>query len=142
MSRPLVIANGLSLPTFAVFDGDCDRDDQERDNGCLLNLLGSEENPIQDITLVGDRFVMWRTRILDETRTEVGAEQWDAAESHARETYGLQTGVRQKNPLLISATLERLFELDADFETLSRVVEAILQFARISTGEPVDEQKA
>lgn len=144
MSRPLVIAEGLELPTFAVFDGDCDQTDQQkiaeqrRDNGCLLNLLGSEEDPIQGVTLVRDRFVMWRTRILDETRAEIGAEQWDAAEADARETYKLETGVRRKNPVLISATLERLLESGTDFPTLSSAVAAILRFARVSTGEPVD----
>lgn len=74
MSRPLAIANGLGLKPFVVFDGDCDKatdrgdDQQRRDNGCLLRLLGSEETPIQDRNLIATNYVMWRTRILDEVR--------------------------------------------------------------------------
>jgi putative ATP-dependent endonuclease of OLD family len=141
MSRPLVIAHGLGLPSFAVFDGDCDKasdapnDEHRRDNGCLLRLLGSNANPVQDKNLVETNVVMWRTRILDEIRTEIGEHEWDTAEQEARAAFKLQSGVRRKNPVLVAATLELLLNKGIRILSLERVTDALLEFARRNCGE-------
>ena len=139
MSRPLAIALGLGLPAFVIFDGDCDRatdspkDEHRRDNGCLLNLLGVEKDPIQEKSLIESTFVMWRTRILDEMRAEVGEEEWDTAEASARESFKLQSGVRRKNPMLVTATIESLLKKGRQFPSLEAVTNAMLDFARSAT---------
>jgi predicted ATP-dependent endonuclease of OLD family len=136
MSRPLAIANGLGLKSFVVFDGDCDKsndsadDQQKRDNGCLLKLLGSEDSPIQSGNLFSTNFVMWRTRILDEVRNQVGEAEWDQREQEARDKFKLQSDVKRKNPVLVSATTELLMRAEVDIPVLKQVVGSLIEFAK------------
>ena len=136
MSRPLAIANGIGMKPFVVFDGDCDKasnkenDEHKRDNGCLLKLLGSPAAPIQDANLFATNFVMWKSRILDEMRGQVGEAVWDRKEQEARDKYKLQSGVQRKNPVLVSATTELLIQANADVSLLERAVSSLLEFAR------------
>ncbi|GJL65167.1 MAG: ATP-dependent endonuclease [Nitrospirales bacterium] len=135
MSRPLAIAKGLGMQPFVIFDGDCDKASgragcqQQRDNGCILNLVGSDAEAIQDENLFSDNFVMWRTRILDEVRSHVGEELWDEKEQEARDKYTLQSGVKRKNPVLVSATTELLLEDNVDMSPLKRAVCSLINFA-------------
>ena len=135
MSRPLVIANRLGLKPFVVFDGDCDKatdkadDQQRRDNGCLLSLLGSDENPLPEQNLFGASFVMWRTRILDEVRQQVGEAEWDQREQEARDKYKLQSGVKRKNPVLVSATTELILGAGMQIPLLEQAVRSLLEFS-------------
>jgi len=135
MSRPLVIANRLGLKPFVVFDGDCDKatdtadDQQRRDNGCLLSLLGSDENPLSEQNLFGGNFVMWRTRILDEVRQQVGEAEWDQREQGARDKYKLQSGVKRKNPVLVSATTELILGAGIQIPLLEQAVKSLLEFS-------------
>lgn len=143
MSRPLAIATGLGLAAFVIFDGDCDRasnaqnDEHRRDNGCLLNLLGTEDDPIQERTLIRKNFVMWRTRILDDLRTEIGEQEWDTTEKSARAAFKLQAGVRRKNPMLVAATVELLLRKGLQMSSLEATTDALLEFARVAAaGKP------
>ena len=132
MSRPLAIAKGLSLPAFVVFDGDCDKeqlDEHRRDNGCLLSLLNEESEFIIEAPFFGKRTVMWNTRIFDVICSEVGEETWIKAEDAARDTYGLQVGVRRKNPVLITATLEKLLNQGVKFDLLDKLCTSLLAYA-------------
>ncbi len=136
MSRPLAIARGLGMNPFVVFDGDCDKASgnancqQKRDNGCILNLIGSDADPIQSDNKFSDNFVMWKTRILNEVRSHVGEDLWDDKEQEAREKYKLQSGVKRKNPVLVSATTELLLEANTDMTPLEETVSALIKFAR------------
>ncbi len=135
MSRPLAIANRLGLKPFVVFDGDCDKatdradDQQKRDNGCLLRLLGSDEAPLQDKNLIATNYVMWRRRILDEIRQQVGEAEWDKCEQEARDKYKLQSGVKRKNPVLVSATSELLLKEGKKMPLIEEAVSALMTFA-------------
>ena len=135
MSRPLAIAKGLGMRPFVIFDGDCDKASgkagcqQQRDNGCILNIVGSDATPIQDENLFSDNFVMWKTRILDEIRSHVGEDLWDEKEQEARKKYKLQSGVKRKNPVLVSATMELLLENNTDLSPLEETVSALIKFA-------------
>ncbi len=132
MSRPLAIANGLKLPAFVVFDGDCDRENLEeqcRDNGCLLSLTGENSDPIVKAPYFGNRTVMWHSRIFDDICLEIGEEAWNTAEEEARNTYMLQAGVKRKNPVLITATLEKLLSDDIEFGLLQRLCENLIAYA-------------
>ena len=136
MSRPLAIANRLGLGPYVVFDGDCDNDSgrendqQRRDNGCLLKLLGSDQEPISAENVFAINFTMWRTRILDEVRSSVGAERWDALEEEARVRFKLQSGVKRKNPVLVAAAAELALEDDCNLALIEQASNAILEFAR------------
>lgn len=136
MSRPLAVARGLGIPAFVLCDGDADKCDtipkrkgHERDNGCLLRLCNLDLASVPSGTHWTPGLVMWRTRILTELREEVGVSVWDSAESEARAATGFDSGVGQKNSLLLSATLERLWDKGARSNQLDRLCEAILAHA-------------
>jgi predicted ATPase len=140
MSRPLAIALGLRIPVFVVADGDADkcesdggRQQQERDNSCLLRLCGHSDPPIPDATYWRSNLVLWRRRILDEIRDEFGDQSWAAAEAEAREKHGLQDGVTQKNLLLISGALEILHAKRSHSELLNRLCDSVFSLARSTT---------
>ena len=64
--EPLVVAETLGIPAFAVFDADGNemnpnrRPQHERDNKALLSLLGGNpDTPFPDTTVWAERFVQW-----------------------------------------------------------------------------------
>lgn len=137
MSRPLAIAIGLGIPCFVLADADtdrCDRQDKrvehERDNGCLLRLRGHELPPLPDDTYWLPDMVLWKTRILDHIRTELTPAVWDKAEEEVRNRDGLHGGVPQKNPILVGATIEHLWNENIKSGLLDRLCESIISFAK------------
>lgn len=133
MSRPLAIGQGLGLSVYTIFDGDCDRikdiSNQERQNKCLLNLIGASNEPISDTNVIESNFVMWKTRILDEAQNEIGNETWNTAEKECREEFSLEDGVKSKNGILIAATISKLLNGGVCFPTLSQLSDKLMDFA-------------
>lgn len=131
MSRPLAVAQAFAIPVFCVFDADASDTNQSNitDNTCLLRLLGYDDEPMPESNLVRATAVVWRSKILDEVRKEIGHEVWDAAEDAAREKTKMTVGVRRKDALLVSATLEELWKDDVRSAVLERAVDAILNHA-------------
>jgi len=72
---------------------------------------------------------MWQTRIGDEIRLEIGHEKWSKAEATARAQHALIDGVRQKNPLVIAATLEILWKEGIRSALLDRLCNSLLKYA-------------
>lgn len=139
MSRPLAIAQGLNIPFFIVFDGDGDKctkpdvkSQYERDNGCLLKLCGCDLNPIPTENIWGENFIIWKTDILNEVINEFGIELWNEAESSSRKEHSLLTGVKQKHPLIVTATLEKLWNEGKNSALLQKSCEQILRYSEIS----------
>lgn len=136
LSRPLAIAKGLGIPAYVVFDGDCDKatgrdkSKHKTDNQCILNLCNVHADPLQDRAYFSESLVMWCTRIRDEIKAEIGQEKWNDAELKARQDHSLSDGVRQKNPLVISATLENLWEEGIRSNLLEELCSGILDHAR------------
>jgi hypothetical protein len=137
MSRPLAIGLGLGIPTFVIADADSDRCDKkdakesnERDNGCLLRLCGHDLQPLPTETYWLSNMVLWRTRIVDEVRSEIGAVIWDKAEDEVRVRERFQSGVNRKNPLLIGGTLEHLWEQGTKSAALEKLCGAIISFGQ------------
>jgi predicted ATPase len=137
MSRPLAIAVGLGIPAFVLCDGDSDdcgkpenRKGHERDNGCLLRLAGLTLDAVPSDTHWTPRLVMWRTKIFNEICHEIGADVWEAAEREARTATGFDSGVGRKNPLLLSATLERLWGNGIRSAQLEKLCSAIIAHAK------------
>lgn len=136
MSRPLAIAKGLGIPAFVLFDGDCDkatgadRANHERDNKCLMKLCSIEKEPITEKSYFSESMVMWCKRIQDEIKNDIGNENWEKAEAEARNKHSLNDGVRQKNPMVISATIELLWEKGMKSSLLDRLCSCILEHAK------------
>ncbi|WAC07860.1 MAG: AAA family ATPase [Thermodesulfobacteriota bacterium] len=136
LSRPLAIAKGLGIPAYVIFDGDCDKATGEEkfrhktDNQCILNLCNLQTNPLPDSTYFSESLVMWCTRIQDEIVAEIGQEKWDNAELKARQEHSLSDGVRRKNPLVISATLENMWNEGIKSSLLEKLCVGILNHAR------------
>lgn len=136
MSRPLAIATGLGIPAYVVFDGDCDKatdqenDQQVRDNTCILNLCGDDSKPLQDSPCYKDSMFMWSTRIREDIVTELGKDAWNKAEQNARQEHSLLDGVKQKNPLLITATIENLWRQGIKSDYLDKLCNGILDHAK------------
>ena len=140
LSRPLAIAKGLKSPAYVIFDADCDKatgtnkQQHETDNQCILKLCNIDSHPFPDSNIFSETLVMWRTRIKDEVISEIGDEIWDEAEVKARNDHNLPDGVRRKNPLIISATLENLWAEGIKSNLLERLCEGLLTHAqKVST---------
>jgi putative ATP-dependent endonuclease of OLD family len=132
LSRPLAIANELQIPAYVVFDGDSnlmqpqDVANNKRDNGCLLSLCGVPTADPHSSTTIGEsRVTMWGTNIGDAVRSDVGADKWRTMEEATRVTHGF-SGVRGKNSLLVSATLEAIWDGGGRSAALDGVCKAIL----------------
>jgi predicted ATP-dependent endonuclease of OLD family len=136
LSRPLAIALGLGIPAYVVFDGDrdkatgADESKHRTDNQCILNLCDVHTDPLQDSAYFSESLVMWSTRIHDEIRAEIGDVKWNKAELKARQGHALLNGVRQKNPLVISATLENLWNEGTKSTLLEKLCNGLLEHAR------------
>lgn len=134
LSRPLAIALTLGLPVFAIFDGDADQSHNVarhlRDNGCLLSLCGCsiESEPLAD-DYWGAQFVMWRDNIQSSISRALGGNSWEDAVRAARARYDLEVGVRQKNVLLLAATVEELIGLGKGIQPLEELVNRLFNYA-------------
>lgn len=135
LSRPLAVAQELGMPVYVVVDGDGSQTDpesrkrNERDNRCILNLLGLRELPaFPEGPLVREDLTMWPDNIRHAVRSDYGASRWDAAQEAARNRYEL-FGLKNKNFLLVVATLEELWQRGERSAVLDRVTASILDFA-------------
>lgn len=137
LSRPLAIACELGIRCFVVFDSDADerksseRENHRRNNLCILRLCGlTKADPLPSDDLWSVNVVMWRTNIFDIVKDDVGSAAWDAAEQTVREAYHYTAGVRSKNKLLISATMEKLNDEGKASTILTKLCDRMLAFAQ------------
>lgn len=136
LSRPLAIAECLGIKAFVIFDGDCDetkpdrKPQHERDNKCILNICGLNLEPLPEISHFDKRLVMWQTRIHDIVKADIGFDKWDEAEAVAMKQHDLVDGVRQKNPMVISATIETLWNQGRKSAILEKICNSIIEHAR------------
>ena len=135
MSRPIALACLLELPAFAIVDGDMQNEGESeanrRDNGCILRLMGHDDiDPLVSENFFADNLVMWRETIGRAVMGEIGPDMWAGAETEARTRTALQDRVRQKHPLLITATLEVLHRNGVRSGVLERVGRSLLSYAQ------------
>lgn len=131
--QPLIIAKHMQIPTVVVFDADGDKPDKsgsrikhEKDNRALLAALGkSTEDPFPTEPIWGDEFVMWNSDIGAIVRDDIGAEEWDAAQTEADKTYGHAGGLR-KNTLHIGFALTFAWSKGGRSEHLERLCKVVL----------------
>lgn len=142
MIRPVIIAQGLGIPVFAVIDADGDqvanadhRTRHHRDNLALIRLFGGDENetfPI--VTYWLDRFVMWPSNLADAVNREFtealgvqGAEQFAQMRNRALLECGNAGGL-EKNAVYIGNLLELLKEAGVTSRSLDRLCDSIVAF--------------
>ncbi|MBL4701152.1 MAG: AAA family ATPase [Phycisphaeraceae bacterium] len=136
LSRPLAISTSLNIPVFVVFDSDsmANRDkpgDHPRSNKCILTLCGKgEADSMPEEHFWSDNVIMWRSNIGEAVIEEYGAEGWDTAENEAKVEQGFLDGVKRKNPLLITATLETLYAGGKRSELLENLCNRLLDYAQ------------
>ena len=135
LSRPLAVALGLGIPVFVVFDSDANANrnkpgNHPRDNGCILSLCGvSNADPMPADTIWAENVVMWHSDIAAVVQNDFTQGIWENAENRAKVKHGFLEGVKRKNSLLISATLEELFNEEKRSATLEKLCADILAFA-------------
>lgn len=136
MSRPLAIALGLSIPFYAIFDGDSDKCEKadikkqhERDNGCLIKLCGKDVNPIPTENYWSDNFIIWKTNFLNEVINDFKSDIWEGAESEMRINHSLWDGIQRKHPILVTATIENLWNNGKRSSILQKTCYRILEYS-------------
>lgn len=129
--QPLVIARGLDIPTFVIFDGDKDKskpDEHIKDNTTLLRLLGADAtNPIPDETIWGATYVVWSTDFGDVIRTEVGDKHWEKAYEFASRHCG-QAKDLNKNAMHIGMRLAWLWDQGIRPRNLETLCDGIIAY--------------
>lgn len=137
--RPLVIAQGLKIPTYVVFDSDVDKIEKnehrirhERDNRALLRLLGGDEATLfPTVSTWGVAFATWPKdlgSVIDsELGNSLGDAQYEAIKNAAHASYGNDGGLK-KNTLCIYAKMSRAFEAGGRSATLDKLCDEILSF--------------
>ncbi len=142
MIRPIIIAQGLGVPVFAVVDADGDkinkpenRTRHHRDNLALIRLFKGDENnlfPIAPVWL--DNFVLWPSDLADTLKREFivalgvqGAEQFEHMHNRACEECG-HAGDLAKNAVYIGNLVTSLKEAGVTSKSLDQLCERIIVF--------------
>jgi putative ATP-dependent endonuclease of the OLD family len=136
MWRPAIIALGLGIPVFAVFDGDGadskNRQAHARDNAALLRLFGGDESvPFPGSTVWGSNFLMWPDKIGASVQSDLvasmGAAEFEAVQNAAHLAFQNE-GKISKASLYIGELLTLACERGATCPSLDRLLESMLAF--------------
>lgn len=130
--QPLLIAKGLEIPVFTIFDSDTGTDRQaehERDNIALLRALGGDvTTPFPTMTIWTDQFVAWSTNFGEVVQSELDPDAWKAANDFASAECGMAKDLG-KNSLHIGARLAWLWEKKLTSPSLDQLCEKVISFA-------------
>jgi predicted ATP-dependent endonuclease of OLD family len=135
--QPIAVAQGLQIPTFAVFDGDGHKPDtngsrkkHERDNTTILRLRGvPNPDPFPPTTFWGSDTVMWDSEIGKVVKDELGQESWTKLDEAVRNKYDLHSvGGMSKNSSFIGYLLSEGWEAKIRSASLCRLCDAIIAF--------------
>jgi len=136
MSRLVAIAQELRIGVFVVMDADGDEkradelEKHKKHNACIFNLCGlSGHKSLPEKVVWGENLVMWPTKIADKVRADFGEDVWLDAENKVRKELDLHDGVKQKNKILIAATLEELWNQGRKSASLVKLCAGILSYA-------------
>jgi predicted ATP-dependent endonuclease of OLD family len=134
--EPIIIAQALEIPVFALFDADgnktkaSERTQHEKDNKALLKLLGGNDAaPFPDATAWGASYVQWPTNLGDLLKTEIGAAVWDQTYGEATKGLGNPEGSYLKNPVHIGDHIDVLKTKGHTPASLERLCAEIIKFA-------------
>lgn len=134
LAQPLVIAEGLGIPVFTVFDADGKdtkhQDSHKKDNEILLGLLGGDSSkPFPNDILWGPRYVVWPESFTEVIKKEIPADKLQTYENKANAVYGNAGGLG-KNGLHIGAKLQLAFDDGIRPPSLDKLCDAILVAAK------------
>ena len=135
LAHPLIIAEGMGIPVFTIFDADRNIDEKykskhKQDNELLLKLLGANSlDPFPVDTVWGDKYVIWPHNITELINAEIPAEKLAGFEMQANTLYGNGGGL-QKNGLQIGAKLRLAFQDGVRLPSLEKLCDAILDTAK------------
>ena len=142
MIRPVIIAQGLGIPVFAVVDADGDKIEKpenrtrhHRDNVALIRLFNGDENDLFPVTTCWlNNFVMWPSDLADTVEREFiealgvqGAEQFEHMRNKASLECGNAAGL-SKNAVYIGNLLELLKDAGVTSRSLDELCERIIAF--------------
>lgn len=132
--EPLAVAKLLKLDAHLVFDFDTDVikaehiTEHKRDNKKLLAIQGHDtESEWPANNIIKDNLWGWKTNLGDTIKKEIP--DWTKYYDQASLEYGNAGGL-QKNPLVISRTLELAWEAGEKSQTLLTLVGNIINFAQ------------
>lgn len=139
LMEPLVIAEALNIPAFAIFDADGNitnpsaRPKHEKDNKSLLSILGGDSSvPFPSATVWADRFVQWTTNLGETLKTEVGQADWDQTFGEATKGLGSPQGSFAKNPVHIGDHVQILLARGKTPPSLDKLCKEIMRFSTAS----------
>jgi putative ATP-dependent endonuclease of the OLD family len=150
MIRPVIIAQGLGIPTFAVVDADADkigkpdiRTRHHRDNLALIRLFGANDGDLFPVTTLWlDNIVLWPSDLADIVEREFivalgvqGAEQFEDIKNKTCIACG-NAGDLQKNMIYIGTLLGLLYERGVTSRSLDRLCDAIIAFGTVKQTTP------
>jgi len=139
MIKPLIIAQGMEIPVFCVFDCDGDKTGDagkkqrhERDNRALLRLLGGNEAvPFPAATVWDARYVCWATDIggavENDLTASLGGPGFEQVRNQAHAMYGNDGGLK-KATMLIASKLALARDAGGQCASLNTLCERILAF--------------
>jgi putative ATP-dependent endonuclease of OLD family len=134
--EPIIVAQALRIPVFAVFDADGNitntnqRPKHERDNKALLTLLeGDFTQPFPTSVVWSNKFVQWPTNLGDTLKMEVGQNDWDQSFGEATKGLGNPEGSYAKNPLHIGNHLEILQSKGKAPQAIEKLCQELIRFA-------------
>lgn len=131
MIYPLIIAIGMEISTFAIFDGDIDKGHTEKhkaDNIKLLKIIGGDHsNPFPDKTVWSDHFIMWSKDMAATIKEEIDGEVWAKASEIARVNCGFAPDI-EKNAMFIGELLSNLWDNKCKSTVLDKLCDSILSF--------------
>lgn len=136
MPNALAIAKELSIPIFAIFDGDGNvnhekfRPMHEADNRAILSLVGGDvSDPFPTAAVWAETYVQWHTNFGDVLQSEVDKQTWDTTLGEATKALGRPEGKYGKNPVHIGMHLEGLIDGGTNIPSLEKVGKQLLAFA-------------
>lgn len=138
--RALIIAQGLNIPTFTIFDADADANEtqrkfHERDNRALLRLLGGDEaNVFPGASILDQKYAIWPTDLSQMVEADLmaslEADKFEEIKNAAHNQYGNDGGLK-KNTLLICSKLALAWEAGGKSPTLDALCDRIIEFGSI-----------
>jgi putative ATP-dependent endonuclease of the OLD family len=142
MIRPAIIAQGLQIPVFAIFDADGDKIEKpenltrhHRDNVALIRIFNGDENDLFPVTTCWlSNLVVWPSDPAETVNREFiealgvqGAEKFEHMRSEASSECGNAGGL-SKNAVYIGNLLERLKDAGVTSKSLDKLCDRITAF--------------
>lgn len=132
--QPLVVAQGLNIPAYVLFDADGDdanpnrRAKHEKDNKALLSRLGGNmAEPFPAATKSEATYTVWPANLGETLKANVGQVRWDQLHNLASARFGHPSGFG-KNAMHIGTKMALAKEAGDNFPSLDELCERIITF--------------